>query len=209
MCDEDGRCGGQAHWRKININMSYNHNAIPTYIHIVILSQCHTYLYSYSPVEGGTAPQIKVEHVLCTVSKLSRFFFLSKMISIDDANCLRNVEIWHYYKFSWPNGNSWVIDQDNNLHVLINSSRIAWPTKTSMPFLSFSDNLLLKIILFKTKKNNNNFEKAYTKHTQLRFVPFSYMQQSSLTVPNCDKLRKDRGSNLGSHRRQKMLESAK
>ena len=40
-----------------------------------------------------------------------------------------------------PNG-SWLIDQNNIVHVLINNSRTAKPTKISMPFMRFSGNLL-------------------------------------------------------------------
>ena len=47
-------------------------------------------------------------------------------------------------KFSRPT-KSWVIDQNNILHVLmnmINNSKTAWPTEILMLFVSFSHNLL-------------------------------------------------------------------
>ena len=40
-----------------------------------------------------------------------------------------------------PNG-SWVIDKNNILTVLIHNLKATWPTKITMPFLSFLDNLL-------------------------------------------------------------------
>ena len=37
---------------------------------------------------------------------------------------------------------SWVIDPNNILNVLMHNFKIAWPTRISMPLLSFLDNLL-------------------------------------------------------------------
>ena len=42
-------------------------------------------------------------------------------------------------------------NNDHNLHVLISNSKITWPTKILMPFLSFLKNLV--------QDNHINFEK--------------------------------------------------
>ena len=57
---------------------------------------------------------LKIEYILCVISKLSTLF-------------------WKIIQAPWS----------NILHVLINNSITARPTKIPMPFLSFSDNLLL------------------------------------------------------------------
>ena len=54
---------------------------------------------------------------------------------------------------------SWIIDQNNILHILINNSRTAAPTKILMPFLSSSDNLFPDHIIF--HKYVDNFEVAH------------------------------------------------
>ena len=66
---------------------------------------------------------------------------------------------WHW-NFNKPKG-TWVIDQNNILHVLINNSRTAWHTKISMPFVSFSDKLLLgNQIIFPKKSADNVWDSA-------------------------------------------------
>ena len=43
------------------------------------------------------------------------------------------------------------IGQNNVLHVFINKSMITWSTESSVPFLSFSENLLQETYLFEKK----------------------------------------------------------
>ena len=44
---------------------------------------------------------------------------------------------------------------------LISNSRIAWPTETLMPFLSFSENSFRMHTIFKKKRSVDNFEIVY------------------------------------------------
>ena len=72
------------------------------------------------------------------------------------VNCPRNSKI--AWKLGRPSG-SWVIDPNNILTVLIHNLKTAWPTKISMPFLSFLGNLLLDAcIIF--QDGVDNFEIA-------------------------------------------------
>ena len=63
--------------------------------------------------------------------------------------------------FSRPSG-SRVIDHNMQNTVLINKSRTAWRTKISMPFLSFSENLLLGAYIH---LHVDNFEIAHRKYS--------------------------------------------
>ena len=55
---------------------------------------------------------------------------------------------------------SLVIDQNILLTVLIHNLQTGWPTKISMPFLSFLDNLLLDTCII-WRKSVDNFEIAH------------------------------------------------
>ena len=69
--------------------------------------------------------------------------FCVKIVKKNNINILKEIvwetQKWHY-NFSRTHG-SRVIDKNNIFHVLINNLRTAWPTKISMLFLSFTDNL--------------------------------------------------------------------
>ena len=81
--------------------------------------------------------QTKIELVLPAISKLSTLF--EKFCKHPKANCLRNSKMKS--KFHYTKG-SRAFDQNMQNIVLICNSKTVWPTKTVVPFLSFSDILL-------------------------------------------------------------------
>ena len=55
---------------------------------------------------------------------------------------------------------SWLTDQNNILHILINKSITAWLTEILMPFVSFSGNMLQDALDI-CQKSGDNFETTH------------------------------------------------
>ena len=131
--------------RMFNVMFSYH---FICYIVIIFWSLEKTQTQTFSAILFSCTQKTCVDDVLLHYSNESRVqTFLTTTINCFNKkvvfilNCLCQYKCEEPLKRSVLSG-SWVIDQNNILHVLINNSRTAWPTEVLMPFLSSSENLL-------------------------------------------------------------------